>query len=113
MNTTDMVALDLLDQHGPMGTAELANRLGIRSASATTLVDRLEQAGHVARIRDTTDRRRVTVAPTPAAQDATYAAWLPVIQAVDDVGRGLSGAEQRVVTDYLGRVAAALRGRPV
>ena len=44
MNATDMVALDLLDVHGPMGAAELARRLGIRSASATVLVDRLEAA---------------------------------------------------------------------
>ena len=112
MNATDLVALDLLDQLGPMGAAELARRLGIRSASATTLVDRLEQAGHVERVRDTADRRRVTVAPTAAAREATYAAFLPAILAVDEVGRGLDAAIQRVVADYLGRVTAALRDTP-
>ena len=108
MNATDMVALDLLDVHGPMGTAELARRLGIRSASATVLVDRLEAAGHVERVRHTTDRRRVTVAARPEARDATLAVWLPRILAMDEVGRSLSEEERRVVTEFLERITEAI-----
>ena len=59
LNSTDSQALELLDREGPMGAADLARRLGIRSASATVLIDRLERAGHVERRRDSADRRRV------------------------------------------------------
>jgi hypothetical protein len=50
MNATDMVALDLLDVHGPMGAAEWAHRLGIRSLSddeqrvVSTFLDRITAA---------------------------------------------------------------------
>ncbi|MDT0349041.1 MarR family winged helix-turn-helix transcriptional regulator [Pseudonocardia charpentierae] len=110
MNATDMVALDLLDVHGPMGAAELARRLGIRSASATVLVDRLEAAGHVERIRHHTDRRRVIVAARPSAREASLAVWLPAILAIDQVGRSLSEDEQRVVSTFLDRITAAITG---
>ena len=110
MNATDMVALDLLDVHGPMGAAELARRLGIRSASATVLVDRLEAAGHVERVRHDTDRRRVIVAARPSAREASLAVWLPAILAIDEVGRSLSDDEQRVVGTFLDRITAAISG---
>lgn len=110
MNATDMVALDLLDVHGPMGAAELARRLGIRSASATVLVDRLEGAGHVERVRHDTDRRRVIVAARPSAREASLAVWSPAILAIDEVGRSLSEDEQRVVSTFLDRIAAAISG---
>ena len=110
MNATDMVALDLLDVHGSMGAAELARRLGIRSASATVLVDRLEAAGHVERVRHDTDRRRVIVAARPSAREAALAVWLPAILAIDEVGRSLSEDEQRVVSAFLDRITAAISG---
>lgn len=108
MNATDMVALDLLDVHGPMGAADLARRLGIRSASATVLVDRLEAAGHVERVRRDTDRRRVTIVARPSARAAGLAVWLPAILAIDEVGRALPEQEQRVVNTFLDRVTAAI-----
>jgi DNA-binding MarR family transcriptional regulator len=108
MNTTDMVALDLLDVHGPMGAAELARRLGIRSASVTVLVDRLEAAGHVERVREKADRRRVTIAALPSARHTSLAVWLPPILAMDEIGRSLTVEEQRVVNDFLDRITAAI-----
>src|SRR5262245_33335357 len=71
VNPTDMSALSLLEQYGPMGPAELAGKLGIRTASVTVLIDRLERSGHVRRSAHPSDRRRVTVAATPAAHRAT------------------------------------------
>lgn len=106
MNPNDMSAIGLLAQEGPMGVAEIADHLGIRSASATALVDRLERAGHVERVRDTADRRRVTVVETPAARAAAYEAWRPVIAAINDLCRTLSDAERDVIRDFLVRATA-------
>ncbi|WP_433802821.1 MarR family winged helix-turn-helix transcriptional regulator [Actinomycetospora sp. CA-084318] len=108
MNVTDMTAIHLLDVHGPMGAAELAERLGIRSASATVLVDRLEAAGHVARTPHPTDRRRVTLAVTPSAQAHAVDVWLPGLRHIDEVCRSLSTDEAVVVRTVLGRLAAAM-----
>ena len=51
INATDMQALRLLDLHGPLGPTELGRRLGLRSASVTVLLDRLEASGYVERVR--------------------------------------------------------------
>jgi DNA-binding MarR family transcriptional regulator len=50
--------------HGPMRMTELAEDLGIATASVTGLIDRLEERGFAERYRDETDRRVVHVAIT-------------------------------------------------
>ena len=107
MNANDMAAIGVLTQFGPMGVTQLAYRLGIRSASATLLVDRLERAGHVERVRHTTDRRRVVVTDTAAARAVTLEAWLPVVREIDEVCRTLTEGERTFVLDFLHRVTAA------
>jgi DNA-binding MarR family transcriptional regulator len=108
MNVTDMTAITLLTEHGPMGATELAGRLGIRLASTTVLVDRLERAGHLERVRDTVDRRRVTVTATAAARTVSLSAWLPAIQEIDDVCHSLSDTERVFALDLLTRLTAAM-----
>lgn len=51
----------------PMTAGELATRLGLGAPATTGLVDRLEQAGHVRRERDPSDRRKVTIVMQPPA----------------------------------------------
>ena len=43
----------------------LGERLGLDSGTLSPLLKRLEQAGHVARVRDSADERQVTVSLTP------------------------------------------------
>ncbi|WP_189077302.1 MarR family winged helix-turn-helix transcriptional regulator [Mangrovihabitans endophyticus] len=109
INATDMSALSLLEQHGPMGPAELASRLGIRSPSVTVLIDRLEKAGHVERTSHPHDRRRVTVAATPTAHRATLDFLRPSILAIDEASRALTPDENRAVVDFLRDVMRAMR----
>lgn len=108
MSSSDARALYLLEQHGRMGVAELARELGMRGASATVLVDRLERAGHAVRERDPVDRRRVWVTTTPSAMEALMPAWLPGIERLDAVGGALTAEEREVVVRYLADVRRAI-----
>ena len=65
LNPSEVDAMEHLMAE-PMGPVELSRRLHMTSASATVLVDRLEEAGHVAREADPEDRRRRVVRPTDA-----------------------------------------------
>jgi DNA-binding MarR family transcriptional regulator len=105
MGVNDMSAIGELVQHGPMGPSELARRLGIRTASATLMIDRLEQAGHVRRVRDTVDRRRVTVTETDAARRVSEDAWGPVVQAIDAYCASLPDAERETVLRFFGHLS--------
>jgi DNA-binding MarR family transcriptional regulator len=108
INATDMQALRLLDLDGPLGPTELGRRLGLRSASVTVLLDRLEASGYVERVRDDRDRRRVTVRALPDALDLLFDTWAPVVRALDDVGHGLTPSQQKAVCAYLDELAAVL-----
>jgi DNA-binding MarR family transcriptional regulator len=89
----------------PVGPAELSARLGISTGSGTELVDRLEQAGHLQRQRDTQDRRRVLLYPSRAAVEAVLAELTPLLRALDSIEDDLSPDERQVVIRYL-RIAA-------
>ncbi len=112
MNSNDMAAIGELTVNGPLGVADLARHLGIRSASATAMVDRLEQSGHVVRSRDDADRRRVTVTETSAARAASFEAWAPTISAIDDICRRLDTHDRTVVTRFLHEITTILQNHP-
>ncbi|MER6509556.1 MarR family transcriptional regulator [Nonomuraea sp. NPDC001636] len=57
----DVAALILLEMRGPLPVGAISEELGLPSASATRLIDRLEKAGYVRRVRGERDRRTVTV----------------------------------------------------
>jgi DNA-binding MarR family transcriptional regulator len=56
-----------------LSPARLGQRIGMTSGSVTVLLNRLEAAGLLARSREHTDRRRVTLRPTPAARERARA----------------------------------------
>jgi DNA-binding MarR family transcriptional regulator len=74
LNRTDVRALVAIMDAARRGEALTAGRLGdavdLRSASVTALVDRLERVGHVRRVRDTGDRRRVALEISDSAMAA-------------------------------------------
>ncbi|WP_283133622.1 MarR family transcriptional regulator [Rhizohabitans arisaemae] len=59
----DVAALILLENRGPLAVGAIFEELGLPSASATRVIDRLEKAGCVRRVRGERDRRTVTVEP--------------------------------------------------
>jgi DNA-binding MarR family transcriptional regulator len=74
LNRTDVRALVAVMDAARRGEALTAGGLGaavaLRSASVTALVDRLERGGHVRRVRDPEDRRRVALEVSDAAMAA-------------------------------------------
>ncbi|MEO1058929.1 MAG: MarR family transcriptional regulator [Actinomycetota bacterium] len=82
INRSDLQALNALE-HGPLSHGALAEHLGLTAGSVTTLVDRLERAGYVARQPDPDDRRRSEVALTPPTYEAFARVYRPCGQAVE------------------------------
>ena len=74
LNRTDVRALVAIMDAARGGKSLTAGRLGdavdLRSASVTALVDRLEKVGHVRRVRDPEDRRRVALEMSDSAMAA-------------------------------------------
>lgn len=108
LGVNDITALDHLLQNGPLGPTELGTLLGMRSASATALVDRLEAVGHVERRPHPTDRRRLVVEPTPHAVEEVLSVIRPLVASLDAVAEELTVDERRAVAHYLERVSGVM-----
>ncbi|QGK71828.1 MarR family transcriptional regulator [Allosaccharopolyspora coralli] len=110
VGTTDVAAVDqLVSAPAAPGVVELADRLGIRSASATVLVDRLVAAGHVERSRHPTDRRRVTLHTTESARTEVLTALSPLLTAIGEVTSELDEDTADTVLRFLAEVVDRTR----
>src|SRR5260370_31136803 len=69
LNRTDLRALQAL-RGGGMTAGHLARALHVTSGATTRVIDSLVAAGHVVRVPDQQDRRRVVVRLTPPAEPA-------------------------------------------
>jgi DNA-binding MarR family transcriptional regulator len=67
LNATDTRCLDLISRAGDaqVTAGDLGRATGLTTGAVTGILDRLEKAGMVERVRDLSDRRRVVVRPIP------------------------------------------------
>ena len=107
---TDLLAMDhIARQPNLLGPVELGRRLGITSASATVLVDRLESAGHLRRVPHERDGRRITLEPTAAAVADIREVIEPMVDAVNRLTGNLDRDQAEVVLEFLTGATVVLR----
>lgn len=80
LNPTDLRCVDLLDQHGTLTAGALADLAGLSTGAVTFMLDRLEHAGFVHRLRDVQDRRRVLVELVPLARKKIFELHAPLVE---------------------------------
>lgn len=88
----------------PITPGQLGKALRLPSASATAVIDRLERAGHIRRVRDTHDRRRVLLVPTPSALRAQDSYWGGLNEQVTAAMEAFSSDELAAIDQFLQRV---------
>ncbi|MEU9231623.1 MarR family transcriptional regulator [Streptomyces subrutilus] len=105
MHPTDVRALICLldaDRAGEAATAGLlGTRLGLNSAGTTAVIDRLERLGHVARVRDDRDRRRILLRVEPEAIRLGREFFGPLIDGVLRTLDSFDPAERDTVRRFL------------
>lgn len=111
INTTDARCLEILIQEtSGLTPRELADRLGLTTGSATTMLDRLEKVGYVTRSAHPTDRRKLLVHATAVARERAFELIGPL---VDDGRRTLlsrySAEQLELITEFLTRAAELQR----
>lgn len=105
LGLNDVAALEHLVRRGDLGPADIASLLGITTASATVLIDRLETAGHVERRPHSRDRRRKQLVVTQHAQDEMFRALQPLFDMHRGIDQHYSADEQAIIASYLGHVS--------
>jgi DNA-binding MarR family transcriptional regulator len=111
MHPTDVRALIALMDARRAGEETTAGRLGaalgLNSAGTTALVDRLERAGHVRRVRAERDRRRVVIEVEERAVELGFAFFGPLIERSVELLRGYDDRQRSTIRDFLEGVREA------
>ncbi|MET0426078.1 MAG: MarR family transcriptional regulator [Actinoplanes sp.] len=113
LHTTDAAALveilEAQDRGEPLTQSGLSHRIGLTGGATSSLLNRLEEAGHVRRVRDSADRRVVTLHATDGVDAKVDNYFDPLTGRVDAMLAGYAPetlAEfERFLTDYLAILA--------
>ncbi|MFF3466192.1 MarR family winged helix-turn-helix transcriptional regulator [Streptomyces sp. NPDC001984] len=105
MHPTDVRALIALMDARRAGEETTAGRLGaalgLNSAGTTALVDRLERAGHVRRVRGEGDRRKVVIEVDERAVELGWSFFGPLIDRSVELLRGYDERELAAIRGFL------------
>lgn len=104
----DLDILDVIDRNGPCTPSYLAARTGLKSATLTGIVARLEAKGWILRRTDPNDGRSVQLHSTDR-----FAELRDLYQSGDEtvkrIAANLNQAEHQLVVTVLNQVAEAVR----
>lgn len=107
INAIDLECLDLLQIHGPLPTGQLAAKAGLRTATMTSILDRLEKAGFVRRDRSGADRRVVIVHIEARAAQEVGPLFSHIATHMAKVEEQFSDDELAIVSRYTKLAASA------
>lgn len=111
LNATDTRCLDLIIRAGEarLTAGDLGKATGLTTGAVTGILDRLEKAGMVLRVRDAKDRRKVFVQPDPEALERVAALYDELGAAAMKLASSYRTRDLQVITDFLERNVALLR----
>ncbi len=113
LNATDLQALvavmDAELRGDPITPGRLGEQLNLSSGSVTALLDRLEQAGHVRRDRDTADRRKILLHYADRGATLAMQFFQPLGSRTDSVMAEFSDKELEVVHRFIAAISASVR----
>ena len=106
LSPTDHKCLDLaLRADRPLTAGQIAERSGLSTGAVTGVIDRLERAGYVRRVRDPHDRRKVLVEVSKsnlsAYGDAFDGLWLALDRALASYTSDELKAIERYITEMI------------
>ena len=101
INRTDWRCLDILGTRGPMTAGQLAEAVRLTTGAVTGVLDRLESAGLVRRIRDTGDRRRVIVEITDEVARAGAPVYGPLMADSAEAHAAFDEDELETITRFI------------
>ncbi|MFD8494158.1 MarR family winged helix-turn-helix transcriptional regulator [Amycolatopsis sp. NPDC059657] len=110
LSGTDHKALDLVGQaEGPLTAGRIAELTGLSTGAVTGVIDRLERAGLVRRVRDLEDRRKVLVEVVTMDMERFAPLFESAVAATKDILERFSPEEREVVERYQNAMLDYLR----
>ncbi|GAA2673234.1 MULTISPECIES: MarR family winged helix-turn-helix transcriptional regulator [Actinosynnema] len=112
LSTTDEKCLGLaLATDAPVTAGRIAELSGLSTGAVTGVIDRLERAGYVRRVRDPHDRRKVLVEVSGPRAGEVAALFRDGVEVLEATLRGFTREERAVVERYQLALLETIRGR--
>lgn len=105
LTSPQLLILQLLRQHSELTVGEVAQRVSLSQVTVTTIIDRLEKRALVKRERGSSDKRKVYVYLTDAANAVLLNAPKPLQESFVQQFQDLHDWEQTMILSALERVA--------
>lgn len=110
LSNTDHKCLDLAVQaERPLTAGQIAELSGLSTGAVTGVIDRLERAGFVRRVRDPHDRRKVLVEVTRGSQARYGDVFDGLTEALDRTLAGYTPEEIRTIERYTTTMIGVMR----
>jgi DNA-binding MarR family transcriptional regulator len=90
-----------LHEHGPLPPSKIAQHMMVKSSTVTGVVDRLEKKGLAERMRDSPDRRMITIQLTGAGKHLAENAPPPIQQKIIDGLKQTESAKKEQIVNAL------------
>jgi DNA-binding MarR family transcriptional regulator len=100
-----LTVLKMLEGVGDLSLSELSERIRAQNSTVTGIIDRMEQAGLVARVRSTEDRRVIKIKLTERGSRIARSIAIEPMEVFRGALEGLSPAEVRDLLRILTKVA--------
>lgn len=114
LSATDEKCLDLaMRAEGPLTAGRIAELSGLSTGAVTGVIDRLERAGYVRRVRDPHDRRKVLVEVTVGDVDKFGAPFEKARDSLVEVLGHFDADELQVIERYLKLQTETFRKRVI
>ncbi len=105
LNAKAFAALATVTSSGPLSQQKLSRRLGMDPATMVDVIDSLEGAGHIARVRNPRDRREYALQLTAKGRRLYQRAEKAVSEAEREALDGMSTGERQTLMKLLARIA--------
>lgn len=108
LGASETKALGILQRYGPMTHRDLTERVGLKPASVTNMLDRLEAKGWVTRQKSSEDARRVLLSIVAEKAEAYGRnAFGPLMARLEAVYEGYATPELRLIAEAFDAIATA------
>ncbi len=104
---TDFDCLDLISIYGPLGPSRLAKLAGVRPATMTGILDRLERGGWIVRDREAGDRRAVLIRVLPDRDAEILELYADMNSRLDQICSDYDDAQLDTIINFLRQVQDA------
>jgi DNA-binding MarR family transcriptional regulator len=109
LSATDHKCLELASRaEGPVTAGRIAELSGLSTGAVTGVIDRLEQAGYVRRMRDPHDRRKVLVEVANREWDAALPLFDGLLRGMEKIASAYTPEELAIIGRYVNECVAMM-----